>query len=830
MSSPDRDLHERASALFLRLRDLSPEERTRELEAEAPTGTDLHREVASLLDHDTKEGTAADCRAGGVPASLPAVPNRIGPYTIIRRIGHGGSGYVLLAEQLEPVRRHVAIKIVPHAAVDPEFAARFEFERRALERTEHPNIARILDAGRTPDGLPYLVMDYVQGTPLAGYCNEHRLTLRDRITLILDVADAVQHAHQRGVIHRDLKPANVLVSELNGRPTPRILDFGIAKPIADAFGADSPRTSGMAIGTPAYMAPEQTGGRAVDTRADVYAIGAVLYELVCGRPPIEVKGDAVEVLRRIRDHIPPPASRIRAADSILSEDSVTGSILSDVDCILAKALEKDPDRRYQTVAALADDLRRLLRFEPIHAHPPTIRYRTVRFAQRNRVLVATIAIGGLAVAVGIAGLTTGLIEANRQKREAAYEFEAQRDINSFLTDDLLAGTSPDQAGQAVSALDLLRHAGLKVDERFANRPLIAASIHHTLGVAYTELGAYDDAKQHLDRAVALRRESAGPDNPETVHSEIAAASLLARRQQLPDAEAALRKAIDRARLILGADDRELYSALNDLGVTYETMDRGKEAVALLQEALAGRIRLLGPHDPRVLMTTSNLADAYDRVGQTDRALQMNLDALKVADALPDPPRFALIGLNNNIGATLQDLNRDQEAIPYLRRAAELADKWLGPDNPDTLSLRGNLAGIECKLGDAMKGAALYDSVVKARTRLMGPDAYDTLVARYGYWDSYWHAKKYDEATEGLTILLADMERALKNENHWLAIQTRALLAHVLSDGGHPDRAFPYAKQATEEFTALYGPDHARTRNIAALLKTLQNGGTGSAAK
>jgi tetratricopeptide (TPR) repeat protein len=278
--------------------------------------------------------------------------------------------------------------------------------------------------------------------------------------------------------------------------------------------------------------------------------------------------------------------------------------------------------------------------------------------------------------------------------------------------------------------------------------------------------------------------------------------------------------IDRARLVLGADDPDLYSALNDLGLVYEGMDKGRPAVAALVEALEGRSRLLGPRDPRVLVTTSNLAQAYDRIGDTARSLELQLGALRIAEAIPDPPHMVLLGLYNNIGATYQDLNREREAEPYLRRAVELASEWLGPESDDTLTIKANLASLEAKLGDPLEGAAVYETLIDARTRQLGPDALGTLTARYGYWDCLWLAREFDEAAEGYTALLPDMVRAL-GETHWLTIQTRASLAHALRDGGHPDQALLWAKLAAEQFEALYGRSHARTINAVELFNQLK---------
>lgn len=823
----DRDLHQQAADLFLDLRELPREVQGERVRAIADAR--LREEVADLLSHDTpSEATQSRAAAPAAPQQAAAperdVPSTIGPYTILRRIGRGGSGYVLLAEQHAPIHRLVAIKIVPYAAVNPESAARFEFERRALERTDHPNIARILDAGKTSDGLPYLVIEYVEGQPLSDFCLQHKLSARERILLLLDVADAVQHAHQRGVIHRDLKPANILTSAVSGRPVPRVLDFGIAKP-TEQFGGDLAPTSGIPVGTPAFMAPEQTGGRSIDTRADIYALGAVLYQLIAGRPPIDTTGDAMEVLRRIKEQVPLPISRAlhqsRAASNRHSApDALPRPFLHDLNLIVAKSLEKDPARRYATVAAFAEDLRRLLRREPILAHPPSFRYRAARFAQRHRALVAASTVILLAAILGIGGLAYGLIEANRQRREAYNQTDAQREINKFLTDDILSAASPDKEGHKIEALDLVKRASSRIGNRFQGRPLIAAAIHHTLGVTFGQLGAFADAQRHIDTAVSLRRQHAGPDAPDTVRSEVQAASLLVRREDYDKAVPALRSCIDRARLILGADDIALYSALNDLGISLATLGRGKEAVAVLQDALAGAVRLLGDHDAFVLEATSNLAQAFDMAGDPERSLKMHLDALRVADSIPDPPRMILIGLNNNIGATYQGLNRDREAVPYLRRAAELASKWFVEDDPNRWTLQGNLASLEAEVGDPLVAAKLFEDVIQARTRILGPDSHDTMSARFGYWNALWIAKKFDDAASGYAALLPECARAL-GDKHWLTIQTRASLARTLHDGGRTEEALPYAQQAAAEFLALYGPDHPRTRTSTMMLADIE---------
>lgn len=819
----DAQLHQRASEIFLRVRRLPPEEREHAINAAAQGDGYLIAEVRSLLAFDEGQSFSAEDSTHATRTDLYDAPATIGPYTVLAPIGRGGSGRVYLAEQQTPIRRRVAIKVVPMAAGSGELAARFEVERRALEAADHPNIARVLDAGRTADGSPYLVMDLVEGVPITDYCHTKRLGVPERVGLMLKVAGAVEHVHRLGVIHRDLKPANILVAETESGPEPRVLDFGIAKPVAGALAEESPQTSGLPIGTPSYMAPEQTliggGGRPIDTRADVYGLGAVLYELLAGRPPIEAGGDPIEVLRRIREQVPPPASRSAGARR------APASMLADLDRILARSLEKSPERRYPSAGAWADDLSRCLRCEPIEARSPTVAYRLMRFGQRNRAGVGVAVIVFLAAALGVAGLITGKIEAERQRsiavehavetdRQRAIAVEhaaAQEEINRFLTEDLLGAASPDEMGGDVSALDLLRRASALLPDRFPERPLIAGSIHHTLGATFAQLGDHDNADRHIERALSLRRGSLGPNAPDTVRTEIVSANMLIRRQRMQEALGATRAAADRARRVLGPDDPSLYAALNDLGVLLADTGEHAEAIELLTDALEHRRRLLGDRHHAVLTTTANLANAYDAAGEPQRSLAMLKDALEIAESLPAPPRFTLLGLHNNIGATYQGLGEHRAAAPHLQRAVELAEQVLSPDHPATLIIMGNHAGLEADTGDPAHAAELYRRIAERTTALYGGDTPDTLNARYGMHNAIWKAGRSEEAAAGFEALLPDVARVF-GETHWMEAATRRALAMALIDAGRAPEALPHAEQAHRSLLNTLGPDHERTVN------------------
>ncbi|MCC5785264.1 MAG: serine/threonine protein kinase [Phycisphaerales bacterium] len=809
----EAQLHQRASEIFLAVRSLPDPQRAEAIERDAESDPRLIAEVQSLLAFDHAEPPEDDTTPSGHQVPPYDAPPSIGPYRILAPIGRGGSGRVYLAEQDTPIRRRVAIKVVPMAAGSGELAARFEVERRALEAADHPNIARVLDAGRTADGSPYLVMDLVEGVPITDFCNAKGLGVPERVGLMLKVAGAIEHVHRLGVIHRDLKPANILVAETDTGPEPKVLDFGIAKPVAGTLAEDSPQTSGLPIGTPSYMAPEQTliggGGKPIDTRADVYGLGAVLYELIAGHPPIEAGGDPIEVLRRIREQVPPPAGR--SSEGVRA----SASMMADLDRILARSLEKSPERRYSGAGAWAADLARCLRCEPIEARSPTVAYRLMRFSQRNRAGVAAAIVVCFAAALAIAGLIAGRIEADRQRAIAVEHAAAQEEINRFLTEDLLGAASPNEMGGDVSALDLVRRASALVPGRFPQRPVIAASIHHTLGATFAQLGDHESAERHLSEAFQLRRASLGPDAPETVRTEIARANLLIRRQQMQEAAEASRAATDRARRILGPDDPSLYTAINDLGILLSDTGEHAEAIELLTDALKHRRRLLGDRHHAVLATASNLAIAYDNAGETRRSLAMLKEALTIAESLPAPPRFSLLGLHNNIGATYQGLGEPRAAAPHLRRAVELAEEVLSPDHPATLIIMGNLAGLESDTGDPETAAELYRGIVERTTELYGGDTPDTLNARYGMYNAVWKAGRAKEAADGFRALLPDILRVF-GEGHRMDAMTRISLGVALIDAGDPRAAIDLAEHAHAILLNLYGPDNDDTVSAARL--------------
>ena len=811
MTTPDdpgRVLHERASVVFAQIRGLAGAEQSAALDA--ITDGALRTEVESLLRFDEPD-TGAEAAAPDVGDAFPP-GMEFGPYRVVRRLGRGATGVVLLGEQTEPVRRRVAIKVVPQAMLDAAHAARFDFERRALERTEHPGIPAVLDAGRTAQGLPYIVMEFVDGEPITAFCDRHGLGVVGRIGLVIGVAGAVQHAHQRGLIHRDLKPGNILVGGEGADARPKVVDFGIARGIEP--GDSRTLTLGHPIGTPAYMPPEQAFGGVVDTRADVYALGAVLSELVAGRTPLS-EGDIEDMPERIRTEVPAPVSRTGKGRFARTP----AGVWADLDRVLGCALEKDPARRYATMEAFAEDLGRVLRREPVSARARTPGYRLARFIERNRVASAAAVLAAAAICVGVAGLGVGYVQAQRQRAVASERAETLEAMNRFLVDDLLAAISPQEIAIDTTAVTLLDRAAARIDRRFGDRPRIAGELRLTLGRSYAQLAAYDAAEENLRRAEALAVGGGGERSADAVRSRLALASLETSRQRYTEAAERYDGLLPLARTVLDADDPALHTAYNDAGVALEGAGRSDDALRLLELALAERRRLLGPDDPLVLITLNNLAQVHDARGESERSLGMLLDAVRIAEVMDERPRMLLIGLHNNIGATYLDLGRLEEAGPHLRSAGEMASEWIGPENPTTLMLLGNLASLRSRLGDAVGAGEVFERIVRARTALLGATAFDTLQARHGLHTAVAAQGNHAGAAEGFAGLLADCVAGLGNI-HWLTAATRVSYARALQQLGRAHEALEQARLGAEAFDATLGPDHPRTTSAREMVREL----------
>ena len=466
---------------------------------------DAERVAPLSNDVDQTRTTSSDSTPPGVV---------IGTYRLLRCLGEGGMGEVWLAEQTEPVRRQVAVKVIKRGMDSAQVVARFEVERQALAVMDHPAIAKVFDGGTTHDGRPYFAMEYVRGEAITAYCDRLGLRLPARLELFVQLCEGVQHAHQKGIIHRDLKPSNVLVTEIDDRPVPRIIDFGIAKAVSQPL-TDRPvyTVLGGFVGTPEYMSPEQAGltPTDVDTRTDVYALGVMLYELLVGALPFETttlrEGGIDQIRQMIREQEPVrPSTRVRRRGAAGSSDADRRAMVpdrlahvlrGDLDAITMKALEKDRGRRYPTANALALDVRRHLQDEPVTAGSPGAAYRAQKFIRRHRWSVAAVAvllalIGGFSVAMALQVRRT-----TRERDRANQEAATARQVSNFLV-GLFHVSDPSEArGTTLTARDILSKGARDVERELGDQPRVRARIETTIGTVYTNLGMLNEAEPLL---------------------------------------------------------------------------------------------------------------------------------------------------------------------------------------------------------------------------------------------------------------------------------------------------------------------------------------------
>ncbi|MBS0197337.1 MAG: serine/threonine protein kinase [Planctomycetes bacterium] len=638
-----------------------------------------------------------------------ALPGQIGPYRIERLIGRGGMGLVYLATQRSP-DREVALKILRGGlgAGSASLDSRFSREIRVLGRLEHPGIARIYDAGEaaTASGsVSYFAMEYIRGPRLDEYVRTKEPTPAARLELVARIADAVQHAHTRGVIHRDLKPSNILIDEASGEGgdsragaagvQPKILDFGVAR-LLEPDGQQTALTEqGLVVGTIAYMSPEQLAGdpEAIDMRTDVYAIGVMLFELLAGRLPYDVLTKSIaEAARIIRDDEPAP---MRSAAGV--------RIDRDLATIVGKAMAKNKEERYATAAALAEDIRRYVRNEPILARSPTVAYQLAKFARRNRGLVVA---SGAAVLAAIAGLIVGtvlFIGAQRARERAAKEAELSLAVRGYMINGLLMAAAPERMGYEVKMMDVLTHAAEGLHERFAELPEVEAEVRCDLARVLMKLGKPKESFAQLELAVPLLEKTGGKDDGKTIE----ALSIMADAARgVQDHEGSLRigeDAMARARRVLAPGDPVLVGVINVLGATYSMVGRHDEAIALLREGIS----------------------------QAERA--------------PAHDDFTMMSMLTWLQSSEMAKGDMAAALEITRQLAERSQKVYGPDHESSLSARSNLMNLLSKSGRIDEAAAIATGLPEAAERTFPPGHPARAFSAVSAADAMRQAKRFEEA-------------------------------------------------------------------------------------
>jgi non-specific serine/threonine protein kinase/serine/threonine-protein kinase len=787
------------------------------------------------------ETVQAGAGAGAVAAGSIERPGTVvGRYKLLRTLGRGGMGIVYRAEQQYPVRRQVALKIIKPGMDSEQAIVRFEAERQALALMDHPNIARVYDAGTTDAGRLYFVMELVEGVPITKYCDDRKSNLRARLKLFTEVCQAIQHAHQKGIVHRDIKPSNVLVAVYDGRPAPKVIDFGVAKAVTESqrlCDSSMMTVAGAIVGTYEYMSPEQAqGGKDVDTRSDIYSLGVLLFELLTGTTPLDRSTirdlPEAEILRRISEEDPP-----RPSVRVASDREKSHALRGDLDWIAVAALEKEPPRRYATANDLAADVERFLDGEPITARPPSTTYLMGKFARRYRkplaaaaifvvLLVAATVVSTLlairarraetqartdrdrAVAAERSAVAAG--QAARLERDRAGEAEeqasAERDaavaekrradteaaiaaaVNRFLQDDVLAQASarrqvignnkPDPDLKVRAALD---RAAARIAGQFDSQPQVEASIRTTIGNAYLDLGLDLPAGQQLKTAVDLDRRAYGAEHPNTLNAEALLGRVYAMQGKRAEAADLAQQVLDARRRTQGADHPDTILALSDFAVIQGSLGRSAEAEKLAQQALQTSERRLGAEHAVTLQARSNLGTIY--------LAQISLPS---ADAMA---------------------KKFQQAEAVFRSVLEVRRRRLGPDHPDTLDSMSALSTTYHRLHQFAEAAAQEREIVEIRRRILGVEDTSTLSSMANLAVDLNSQAKYEEA-EKINLEILDVRKRVLGPEHPGTLETMINLADNLRNR-KPEESARLDGEALAIRRRLSGPNAESTMGVMA---------------
>jgi len=777
--------------------DPGPADRTRIADV-SQDADDTHFEVYEL------DG-AADATAAASPASQPTVANpteiaataagvtgadtpaaadgsrQIGNYQLIRRIGEGGMGEVWEAEQVRPLRRRVAFKVIKVGMDNREFTARFESERQALAMMDHPYIASVFDAGTTERGRPFFVMEYVEGVPLTEHCNAQNYNIRERLELFIKVCEGIQHAHQKAIIHRDIKPSNVLVTIQEGTDWPKIIDFGVAKAIDKKLTDHTVHTEvGQFIGTPAYMSPEQIDmtGQNIDTRTDIYMLGVLLYELLTGVLPFDtdqlLQTGLASLLQHIQDVEPPrPSTRIdamgehsteAASQRRLTVPKLKSQLKGDLDWITMKALEKDRARRYETANALIQDIKRYLRDEPVTAGPPSTSYRVKKFVKRHRTGVVAAGVVGVALVLGILGTSVGMIRAQRSERIANAEAETARQISSFMV-GLFEVADPSEArGNSITAREILDKGVVKIETGLAEQPLTQARLMNTMGRVYKELGLYQEARPLLEQSLGLLAEQEAGDAPDAA------------------------------------------VVMNDLGGLLREAGDFSEAQEHLENALAIRERELGPEDPDLAQSLNSYANLLWQTGQLEQAEAYYERSLAIRERAlePDDPDIAIT--LNNIGGLRMQAADYEAAQSYFERALEIRQRSLGEDHPDVARSLSNLGKLHWAMGDFETSSSYHEQSLALREKVFGPVHPIVATGLSDYAFVLEDMGEFDRARQMFERSIEIREQSLGTEHPDLAasLSNYAAFLHRRAD---TQNALAKQEQAVAIWEVSRGPEH-----------------------
>ncbi|MHC4697008.1 MAG: serine/threonine-protein kinase [Planctomycetota bacterium] len=837
--------------MFQLAADLAPNLRPALLAERCADDPSTRRDVELLLrryDTPTVPSLVAPDRRDEI--DVAADGDAVGPYKIVHLIGEGGFGSIYLAEQQYPVRREVALKIIKLGMDTKQVIARFEAERQALAMMDHPNIARAFDAGATESGRPYFVMEFVQGTPITEYCDEHAASPRERLKLFVQVCRAVQHAHQKGVIHRDIKPSNVLVSFHDGLPIPKIIDFGIAKATRERLTERTLSTGiHQFIGTPEYVSPEQVNTAPdapadVDTRSDIYSLGVLLYELLTGTTPFDSTSvrtaDFADIRLLICEHDPAaPSRRLSSLGKELrdvaklrrTEPRLLSKLMrGDLDWIVMKALEKDRSRRYDTAEVFAADIERHLNNEPVTAGPPGAMYQLRKMAARHKVAFGFV--GAMFTIVSGFGLWMGIMYANASilQREAnserataeanlararAAEERAKMDartsqqVASFLTELFELADPLKTKRDTVTARAILDRSAERIRLQISDDSETQAALLDAMGQVYSNLGLCKRSAALLKEALEIRRERLGSEHADTLSTMNRLGHSLLIDGQSTEAGPLLREALEISRRVLGNDHPETISAIQSLALVLQSEYRLWEAEPLFRESLETSRRIKGGDHPDTLEAAQSLGWLLEWQRNAEEAEALSREAYETSVRVLGDKHVVTANSMTNLGLILLRHYNFSEAEPLLRRGLEIRRQIYGDDHAEVLSAMQNLARLWLLQGKTADAEVQHRKALAGYRRVFGEEHQNTLCGMMALAESLLEQNKVTEAESLLRPALAGL-RSDPGEDHRYTVRCVALLGRTLERKGELAEARKLYRQAFERFQCAVGVEHVET--------------------
>jgi eukaryotic-like serine/threonine-protein kinase len=761
--------------------------------------------------------------------------DKISHYKLLQQIGEGGCGVVYMAEQEEPVRRRVALKVIKLGMDTRQVIARFEAERQALALMDHPNIAKVLDAGATETGRPFFVMELVRGIKITDYCDQNQLDAAQRLDLFMQVCRAIQHAHQKGIIHRDIKPSNILVTLHDGVPVPKVIDFGIAKATDQRLTDKTLFTQfEQFIGTPAYMSPEQAemSGLDIDTRSDIYSLGVLLYELLTSRTPFDPKellaAGLYEMRRTIREKEPPrPSTRL---STMLEGDLTTvakqrhapppkliHSIRGDLDWIVMKALEKDRTRRYETASAFAADIEHFLTNEPVVARPPSTLYRVQKLVRRNRLAFAAAGAVSASILIGLVVSTWLYLREKEDRRVAVREAKRSQQVALFL-EDMLKGVGPSVAlGRDTKLLkEVLDKTVGRLTTDLKDQPEVQAELCNTIGEVYRALGQLKKAEEMHRDARTLQGKAGGAKRTDVATSLADLAFVLRDQGKLAEAESLQREALELRRKAYGNKHPDVALSLNSLGLVLRSQGKLAEAERLHREALAMQKELLGNEHLAVAASLNNLALALRDEGKLAEAEKCFRESLAMQKKLLGDNHPAVAITADNLAFVLRDERKLDEAEALVRQSLALQQKLFGQEHPSVATALNNLALVLAareQFGEAVK---LHRTALAMRRKLLDAEHPEVAVSLDNLALALRKQKQLAEA-ETLEREALAIRRKVFGEKHFAVAASLNNLALMLHDAAKLAEAEASFQEALAMQKQLLGGEHP---SIATSLSSL----------